>query len=130
MKHNMSVGMYNIYNDFPHLKEIYIIENLYTIFNSGPDSSIIETAVNIWQEIHATEFDVAIVSCGAYSSLISSYIGRVIGKDVIVLGGELTAMFGIKTMRTTRGQFNEFWISVQDNLKPKDDMKIENGCYW
>jgi hypothetical protein len=120
----------HIYTGFPDLTDIQIYENPYTFFNTGPDTSILETADKICTELSHRQFDVAIVSCGAYSALIGNYIRRKMGKDVIVLGGDLLSIFGIKTGRNKNSIFNEYWRSVPDHLKPKDYMKIENGCYW
>jgi hypothetical protein len=120
----------HIYAGFPELISIQIYENPYTFLNNGPDGSILETADKICEGISHTQFDVALVSCGAYSSLIGNYIREKLGKDVITIGGELLSIFGIKIGRNKNGQFNEYWVSVPDHLKPTDYMKIEDGCYW
>ncbi len=120
----------NIYPDFPTLENIIYIENPYTFFNKGPDENILETADKISKEIETKEFDIAIVSCGAYSSILAHYISKIMRKDVITMGGDLLTLFGIKTRRDKRSAFNEYWISVPEHLKPNDYMKIENGCYW
>ena len=120
----------HIYATFPALIDIQIYENSYTFFNNGPDGSILETADKICAEVSHRQFDVAIVSCGAYSSLIGNYIRRKMEKDVIVVGGDLLSIFGIKAGRNKNSTFNEYWVSVPDHLKPRDYMKIENGCYW
>ena len=119
-----------IYDNFPVLADIQIFENLYTFFNNGPDNSFFETADNICKEIHSKDFDICVISAGDYSSIVGNYIWRVMKKDVIVLGGNLLSIFGIKTGRNKDRTFNEFWISVPEHLKPNDYMKIENGCYW
>jgi len=131
MKQQYEVGnVQKLYPAFPSLISMDIYENPYTFFNNGPDSSILETADKAYQEIQTKEFDVAIVSCGAYSSLIGHHISTVIGKEVITLGGDLQSIFGIKTGRNKNVSFNEHWISVPVHLKPVDYMKIEDGCYW
>lgn len=125
-----SERLHKIRSDFPKLKNMSYIENPYTFFNNGPDENILETANKICKEISTKEFDVAIVSCGAYSSILAHHIIHIMGKDAITMGGELLTLFGIKTGRDTTSSFNEYWISVPDHLKPNDYMKIENGCYW
>jgi hypothetical protein len=131
MKQQYDTGnVQKLYPTFPSLTSIQIYENPYTFFNNGPDSSILETAKKVSKEIQTKDFDIAIVSCGAYSSLIGHHIRTVMGKDVITLGGDLLSIFGIKTGRSKNGPMNEHWISVPDHLKPIDYMKIENGCYW
>ena len=131
MKQQYDTGnIQKINHAFPSLESIQIYENPYTFFNNGPDSSILETAEKACKEIQTKDFDIAIVSCGAYSSLLGHHISTVMGKDVITLGGDLLTIFGIKTGRNKNGPINEHWISVPDHLKPKDYMKIEDGCYW
>jgi hypothetical protein len=114
---------------FPSITSIDIYENPYTFFNNGPDGSILETADRFCRDIQTRDFDIAIVSCGAYSSLIGHHISTEMGKEVITLGGDLLSIFGIKTVRNKNGSFNEYWISVPEHLKPIDYMKIEDGCY-
>jgi hypothetical protein len=126
----ISGNLLHIYPNFPSVKEFHIYENKYTFFNKGPDGSIFETAEKVCDAISGIDFDIAIVSCGAYSSVIGNYINTVLCKDVITLGGDLLSIFGIKTGRNNNGPFNEYWVSVPDHLKPKDYMKIEDGCYW
>jgi hypothetical protein len=115
---------------FPDLLSIESLENPYTFFNTGPHLSIFETTETVCSEIDERVFDIAIVSCGAYSSLISDHIRKIHGKDVICIGGSLQTIFGIKTRRNPGDANNEYWIPVPEHLKPVDYMKIEEGCYW
>jgi hypothetical protein len=119
-----------IRSDFPKLADISYIENPYTFLNNGPDENILKTASKLCKEISTKEFDVAIISCGAYSSILTHHIIHIMGKDAVAMGGELLTLFGIKIGRDKTSSFNEYWISVPDHLKPNDYMKIENGCYW
>lgn len=115
---------------FLNILSIDTIENPYTFFNTGPHSSIFETTETVCSEIDTKIFDIAIVSCGAYSSLLADYINTKHSKDVICIGGNLQSLFGIKTGRNMGINYNDYWISVPDHLKPVDYMKIEKGCYW
>ena len=131
MKQQYDAGnVQKLYPAFPSLTSIQIYENPYTFFNNGPDGSILETAEKVCKEIQTKDFDIAIVSCGAYSSLLGHHISTVMGKDVITIGGDLLSIFGIKTGRNKNSPTNEHWISVPDHLKPVDYMKMEGGCYW
>jgi hypothetical protein len=131
MKQQYDNGNINkVQSDFPTLQSVEYIENPYTFLNSGPDKNIIDTANKITKMISEKEFDIAIVSCGAYSSILAYYIHKTLGKDVITMGGELLTFFGIKTKRDTWSKHNEYWVSVPDHLKPANYMKIEDGCYW
>jgi len=115
---------------FLDILSIDTIENPYTFFNTGPHNSIFETTETVCSEIDTKIFDIAIVSCGAYSSLLADYIKTKHGKDVICIGGNLQSLFGIKTGRNMGHKYYEHWISVPEHLKPVDYMKIEKGCYW
>lgn len=62
-------------------------------------------------------------------SLIANVIDK-LNKDVITIGGDLLGYFGIVSKRHKPNN-TEFWITeIPDKYKPKDYMKIENGCYW
>ena len=126
-----SGNVHKIYHTFPKVLAIEHYENTYTFFNTGPDLSILETANKICIEIKPIIFDIAIVSCGAYSSILGNFIRSDLCKDVYITGGDLLSIFGIKTGRNKKyTQYNEHWISVPENLRPANYEKIEGGCYW
>ena len=86
-------------------------------------------------EIAKTDFDIAIIGCGAYGFPLASY-AKDLGKQAIHLGGVTQLLFGIKGKRweewehytSLRKNNGENWIFTQDI--PKDFNKIEDGCYW
>lgn len=85
-------------------------------------------------DIKAIEFDVAIIGCGAYGFPLASYIKK-IGKKSIHLGGATQILFGIIGKRweleyDMSNFFNENWIRPNNDERPKDFDKVENGCYW
>ena len=93
-----------------------------TILNNGPDKSILETIDKICEKIKNYHFDVAVISVGAYSLLLSDFIIHKLNKKVFVCGGTLPAYFGIITMRTKHHKpqlINEFFITVPEEFKPK-----------
>ena len=127
----------NIKKISPHnpvtAKNIDFLEPGYTFFNSGHDSSILETAEKLCDKIKTINFDCAVVSAGAYSSLLFDYIVNELNKDVFVIGGDLPFYFGILTQRTRESPsdlINEYFINVPDEMKPLGYEKVENGCYW
>lgn len=126
-----------IYSNFPNIIEVSQYTTPYTFFNNGPHNSILETINNICNEITnlSYNFDVAIISCGAYSSFIANYINKTMNKDIFVTGGYITRFFGIMCKRDINKFYNfenkECWITnIPDEYKPFDYEKIENGCYW
>ena len=86
-------------------------------------------------ECHKTDFDVAIVGCGAYGFHLAAEIKRM-NKTVIHLGGATQLLFGIKGKRwderqdETAKMMNEYWVRPLETEKPSNSIKIEDGCYW
>ena len=126
-----------IYNTFPDIGKVYTYTNEYTFFNKGPHNNIFETTKIIVDNIKNSgdNFDSVIISCGAYGCLIAKELYDY-GKNVCIIGGDLQKFFGIlnereRTKNKIKIQHEEFWITkIPDKYKPKDYMKIENGCYW
>jgi hypothetical protein len=131
-----------IYDNTPDIDTIYTYTFPYTFFNKGPHNNILETADCIYNEIITTilnDYDSVLISCGAYSCLMAKKFYDY-GKNVCTLGGDLQGAFGILNSRTRDHYFSkqnkeipneEYWITeIPDIYKPKDYMKIENGCYW
>lgn len=123
-----------IYPNFPSVKSITIYKNPYTFMNNGPDNNILETARKIADDIINMTKNIdnchIIISGGAYSYIIASYIDDFID-NYMILGGHLLTYFGIKHGRDDNSaKYNEYWVSVPEHLKPVDYQKIENGCYW
>ncbi len=86
-------------------------------------------------QISKTDFDIAIIGCGAYGFPLASFV-KDLGKQAIHLGGVTQLMFGIKGKRWEEWQHytdlrknnGESWIFA--NEIPEDYKKIEGGCYW
>jgi hypothetical protein len=86
-------------------------------------------------QIVKTDFDIAIIGCGAYGFPLASFV-KDMGKQAIHLGGVTQLLFGIKGKRWEKWEHytelrknkGENWIFTQDI--PKDFKKIEDGCYW
>ncbi len=86
-------------------------------------------------QIAKTDFDIAIIGCGAYGLPLASFV-KDIGKQAIHLGGVTQLMFGIKGKRwedwqhykELRKDNGQDWIFT--NEIPKNYEKIDDGCYW
>ncbi len=131
-----------IYHLTPDIVKISIYRFPYTFFNSGPDNNIFQSSERFFKDIinsvDTSEFESVLISCGAYGCLIAQKFFE-LDKNVCVIGGDLQTFFGILNTRTknnfekngTEIKNKEFWITkIPDEYKPKDYMKIENGCYW
>ncbi len=93
-------------------------------------------------EILAMDFDVALVSCGAYAYPLCAEIKKA-GKQAICMGGVLQILFGIMGRRWDGSRFggiehmdenlkkyyNDSWIYPLEE-RPKAADKVEYGPYW
>lgn len=85
-------------------------------------------------EIDKSEYDVALLGCGAYGFPLAAHVKRS-GKIAIQMGGSLQLLFGIKGKRwENREKFstlmNEYWVYPSDEDIPKNKDVVEGGCYW
>ncbi len=84
--------------------------------------------------IKSTNFDVAILGCGAYGFPLAAEIKRM-GKKAIHIGGATQLMFGIKGKRWDEDPdinclYNDAWVSPDAAEKPRHAEGVEGGCYW
>ena len=85
------------------------------------------------RQIREIDFDVALISGGAYGYLLANDI-KEMGKAAIQLSSMLMPIFGIKIKRHATDIYlnsfwNEYWSFPID--KPiKNFEKVEDGCYW
>jgi hypothetical protein len=80
-------------------------------------------------------FDIALVACGGYGMLISSYIHTKFNKSVMYIGGALQIFFGIFGKRWLTNKdilkyITDDWIRPVKSDKPSNFTKVEKGCYW
>lgn len=88
----------------------------------------------MYQEGMKQDFDVAIISCGAYGMPLAAKF-KVAGKQAIHWGGMAQIWFGIKGGRWDNNPrvnkfYNEFWVRPSDNETPLKNKNVEGGCYW
>ena len=86
------------------------------------------------EKIFATDFDIAIIGCGAYGMPLAGYV-KSLGKQAIHLGGATQILFGIKgkrwdTIPRVQSLFNEYWINPSLDERPAGAEKVEGGTYW
>ena len=85
-------------------------------------------------EIKSIDFDVALVSAGAYSLPIAAY-AKELGKIGIHAGGAMQLFFGITGKRyddypIVQKYFNSDWKRPFEHERPSNWRCIEDGCYW
>lgn len=116
----------------PKLKSLQIIKAVQTI--AGNTDLRFETwfdALNYMKkEVNGKKFDIALIGCGAYGLPLAAHV-KSMGKQAIHIGGDLQLLFGIKGKRWENyGIFNEHWIYPLPEDTPRNNKKVEGGCYW
>lgn len=116
----------------PKFKKLEIIPAVQTIAgNNDPRfKNWFEALDYMKKEIDKKDFDIALIGCGAYGLPLAAYI-KSIGKQAIHVGGGLQLFFGIKGKRWDEYKiYNKHWIYPLEEDSPKQNKKIEGGCYW
>lgn len=85
-------------------------------------------------EIDKTDFDIAIIGCGAYGFPLASYVKQ-IGKKAIHLGGATQYLFGIVSNAAEqnlqlKSLINSSWVRPTKEETPSGIEKVENSRYW
>lgn len=91
--------------------------------------------ISLCDQIDNLDFDIALLSCGGYGHPLCSHIYEKKNRSCIYVGGILQLYFGIigkrwETKDFTKKYKNEHWVYPNENEKPENFKKIENGCYW
>jgi hypothetical protein len=85
-------------------------------------------------QVIASGAKVALLGCGGLAMPLALRLKKR-GIVVIVLGGAIQLLFGIKGRRWTThpvisGFFNDYWIYPSVEEIPGAAADIEGGCYW
>ena len=92
-------------------------------------------AVNyVFQKVLATGAKIAIVGCGALGVILAARLKHH-GVSVIVMGGAIQVLFGIKGKRWRTHSvistfWNSEWVLPSSDETPGGAATIEGGCYW
>ena len=87
------------------------------------------------REVDNTEFDIALIGCGAYGMPLAAHC-KDIGKKAIHLGGALQLLFGIRGSRWEDNSYeqknlmNDYWVRPLPSERPVEANAVENACYW
>lgn len=84
--------------------------------------------------IDQTDYDIAIIGCGAYGMPLAAHVKRM-GKKAVHMAGWTQMLFGIYGRRwekdTEMSKFiNEYWVRPLPSEVPGNHTKVEQGCYW
>jgi len=88
----------------------------------------------MYTESMKTDFDVAIIGCGAYGFPLAAKLKKA-GKVAIHMGGVTQILFGIQGKRWDGDPYvsklyNSFWTRPMESEMPVGAKKVENACYW
>lgn len=96
------------------------------------------------KQMDATDYDIALLGCGAYGFPLAAHAKRM-GKQSVHLGGALQLLFGIRGKRwdhpdygiqefgkqnTYKTLFNDSWVYPSASYIPSNAKQVEGGCYW
>lgn len=86
------------------------------------------------REIDKTDFDIAIIGCGAYGFPLAAYVKQ-IGKKAIHLGGATQYLYGIISSALENNPKlsnlkNEYWVRPSKEETPHGIENVENSRYW
>lgn len=80
--------------------------------------------------ISNTDFDVALIGCGAYGMPLAAHVKR-IGKKSVHIGGATQLLFGISGKRWEgHPLINEHWVRPDESERPSKAERVEGACYW
>jgi hypothetical protein len=128
----------NLFEDkrvLPEFKSLETIKAVQTLAgNKDNFNDWFEALGYMKNEINKKDFDIAIIGCGAYGFPLAAHVKR-IGKKAVHLGGPTQLLFGIKGKRwVERDDFksiiNDYFVYPDNNDKPQNSIKVEDGCYW
>ena len=85
-------------------------------------------------QVDATDFDIAIIGCGAYGLPLAAHVKR-IGKKAVHLGGATQLLFGIMGRRWEDNDrimkmVNASWVKPLPAETPDNFKNVEEGTYW
>ena len=82
------------------------------------------------EQIDRTDYDIAIIGCGAYGLPLAAHVKRQ-GRRAVHLGGSTQFMFGIIGKRWEgHPLINEHWVRPAPEETPERAVQVEGGCYW
>lgn len=115
------------------LKTIKAVQSI--AYSETPYKTWFDALDHMKQQISKTDFDIAIIGCGAYGFPLAAHVKRM-GKKAVHMGGATQVLFGITGRRWEDDPYfkdnfiNEHWVRPSANETPKQFARIEDGCYW
>jgi len=129
IKYQYNNAVYEIFENFPKF-DLQCYAMPYTFLNDGPHNNFFETLDTICADIEQVDFDIALLSCGTYGTLLIEHISSIMKKDAIYFGRGCNPMFGIDPSRHSKKP-HPLWITeIPQYLVYEHHEQIEDGVYW
>ena len=116
--------------------ELKTIKAVQTIANNRPDQfkNWFEALNYMKDQISNTDFDVALIGCGAYGLPLAAHVKR-LGKKGIHMASHTQILFGVIGKRWEKNPeyaklINEHWVRPLPTEVPPNFRKVEKGAYW
>jgi hypothetical protein len=139
IKHQYETNRDKLFKDpmvLPRFKELRLIKAVQSLGgNNAEFSDWFEALESMKEQIRNTDFDIALIGCGAYGMPLAAYVKQ-LGKQAVHLAGWTQMLFGIYGKRWVEDQqefskfINDYWIRPTKNETPISAKQVEGGCYW
>lgn len=143
---NNRINIFDNKEILPEFKSLSVIKAVQSIGGtSGRFDNWFEALNYMKKKIEETDFDVALIGCGAYGFPLAAHVKRM-GKQAVHLGGALQLLFGIRGNRWENPNYgveqwgipygsyskmmNDLWVKPLEKDKPASANKVEGACYW
>lgn len=130
----------------PTFKELHVIKAVQSLGGeSNGFKDWFEALEWMKSEMDKTDYDIALIGCGAYGFPLAAHAKRM-GKKAILLAGALQLLFGIKGKRWENPMYgaedfgsaglyprlmnNDHWIYPSTAETPQVSNTVEGACYW
>ena len=130
-----SLKLDKIFSDisFPNM-ELQFLRAPLTQGGLDDGSTYISHLKNLKNQMLQKDFDIALISAGAYSLPLASHAKKM-GKIGIHAGGALQLFFGVTGQRydtytQVKRFYNKDWKRPFVHERPRNWKEIEDGCYW
>lgn len=119
----------------PKFRSLATIQAVQTIAgNKSQYSDWFQALDSMKVAMDATNYDVAIIGCGAYGFALAAHAKRR-GKLAVHLGGATQILFGIRGNRWDADPqisrlYNQWWVRPAPEERVAGADRVENACYW